>query len=155
MSRSLRQVSTDSLRYLLKSWVFMLIDSQPTHLNAYISHLKIRAEVLYSSSNAVITRIETTPASPAPAWTLRFFRKGAFFPSIYLGFQICNLGLFYSVSVAVIIRIETFHWILDISSRWAEVQYFFAPIKRKHGWQLGRTRLEFRAKNHVVAAIFK
>ena len=108
--------------------------SQPTHSNAYISHLKIRAEFLYSSSNAVITRIETTPASPAPAWTLRFFRKGAFFPSIYLGFQICNLGLFYSVSVAVIIRIETFHWILDISSCWSEVQYFFAPIKRKHGW---------------------
>ena len=114
-----------------KTWVFMLIDSQPTHLNTYISHLKIRAEFLYSVGNA---RIETTPASPAPAWTLRFFRKGAFFPSIYLGFQIFNLGLFYSVSDAVIIRIESFHWILDISSRWSEVQYFPAPIKRKHSW---------------------
>ncbi|RMX46509.1 hypothetical protein pdam_00023270 [Pocillopora damicornis] len=39
-------------------------DSQPTHLNTYISHLKIRAEFLYSVGNA---RIETTPASPAPA----------------------------------------------------------------------------------------
>ena len=45
----------------------MLIDSQATHLNTDISHLKIRAEFLYSSSNAVITRIEITPASPAPA----------------------------------------------------------------------------------------
>ena len=109
----------------------MLIDSQATHLNTDISHLKIRAEFLYSVGNA---HIETTPASPAPAWTLRFFRKGAFFPSIYLGFQIFNLGLFYSVSDAVIIRIESFHWILDISSRWSEVQYFPAPIKRKHSW---------------------
>ena len=63
--------------------------------------------------------------------------------------------LLYSVSNAVSACIETLHWISDISSRWSEVLYFSAPIKGKHGWQPGRTRLEFQAKNHVIAVLFK
>ena len=44
---------------------------------------------------------------------------------------------------------ENLHWIFDISSRWSKVRYLSAPIKRKHGYKLGRTRIEFRARNHV------
>ena len=42
--------------------------------------------------------------------------------------------LLYRVGNAVNARLETLHWILDISSRWSEVLYFSPPIKRKHGW---------------------
>ena len=66
-----------------------------------------------------------------------------------------RVELLYSVGNAVIARTETLQWISDISSHWSEVLYFFALIKGKHGWQPGKARLEFRAKNHVIAALFK
>ena len=46
----------------------------------------------------------------------------------------CNPGLLNSVGNAVNVRIDNLHWILDISSRWSEVLFFSAPIKRKHGY---------------------
>ena len=66
-----------------------------------------------------------------------------------------RVELLYSVGNAVIARTETLQWISDISSHWSEVLYFSAPIKGKHGWQPGKARLEFRTKNHVIAALFK
>ena len=50
---------------------------------------------------------------------------------------------------------ENLHWIFDISSRWSKVRYLSAPTKRKHGYKLGRTRIEFRARNHVIFALFR
>ena len=42
--------------------------------------------------------------------------------------------LYYRVGDAVSAPTENLHRILDTSSRWSEVLYFPAPMKRKHGW---------------------
>ena len=55
--------------------------------------------------------------------------RGHFFPSIYLhGIQMCTPS-----AMVPIARIESLHWILDISSNWSTVLYFSARIKCKHG----------------------
>ena len=54
---------------------------------------------------------------------------------------------FYSVGDAVNARTENLHWILDISSRWSWVIFLCS--------RQAQTRLEFRAKSHVIAALFR
>ena len=45
------------------------------------------------------------------------------------------LGFFYSISEAINARTEDLNWILDTSSRWSEILYFYAFVKRQHGWR--------------------